>query len=69
MGVCVYGCGMLICFVSALGSHEIGRNKLPIISSITDGSNYLGFDSRSRQDEEPFFIIFSKRERERNSTT
>ena len=24
-------CGMLICFVSALGSHELGRHKLPII--------------------------------------
>ncbi len=29
--VCVYGSGMLICFVSALGSHEMGRHKLPII--------------------------------------
>ena len=28
-GVC--GCGMLICFVSALGSLEMGRHKLPII--------------------------------------
>ena len=27
-GVC--GCGMLICFVSALDSHEMGRRKLPI---------------------------------------
>ena len=24
-------CGMLICFVSALGSHEMERHKLPII--------------------------------------
>ena len=31
VGVCVYGCGMLICFVSALGSHDMGRHKLPII--------------------------------------
>ena len=31
VGVRVCGCGMLICFVSALGSHEMGRNKLPII--------------------------------------
>ena len=31
VGVCVCGCGMLICFVSALGSHEMGRHKLPII--------------------------------------
>ena len=34
-GVCVCACvcvwGMLICFVSALGSHEMGRHKLPII--------------------------------------
>ena len=30
-GVCVCGCGMLICFVSALGSHEMGRHKLSII--------------------------------------
>ena len=29
--VCVCGSGMLICFVSALGSHEMGRHKLPII--------------------------------------
>ena len=29
--VCLCGCGMLICFVSALGSHEMGRHKLPII--------------------------------------
>ena len=29
-GVCVCGSGMLICFVSALGSHEMGRHKLPI---------------------------------------
>ena len=29
--VCACGCGMLICFVSALGSHEMGRHKLPII--------------------------------------
>ena len=34
MGVCVCGCGMLICFVSALGSHEMGRHKLPIITII-----------------------------------
>ena len=27
----VCGCGMLNCFVSALGPHEIGRHKLPII--------------------------------------
>ena len=31
VGVCVCVCGMLICFVSALGSHEIGRHKLSII--------------------------------------
>ena len=31
VGVCVCGCGMLICFLSALGSHEMGRHKLPII--------------------------------------
>ena len=31
MGVCVCGCGMLIYFVSVLGSHEMGRQKLPII--------------------------------------
>ena len=31
VGVCVCGCGMLICFVSALGSHETGRHKLHII--------------------------------------
>ena len=31
MGVCVCGSGMLICFVSALGSHEMGRHKLPIL--------------------------------------
>ena len=29
--VCVCVCGMLICFVSALGSHEMGRHKLSII--------------------------------------
>ena len=29
--VCVCGSRMLICFVSALGSHEMGRHKLPII--------------------------------------
>ena len=29
--VCVCESGMLICFVSALGSHEMGRHKLPII--------------------------------------
>ena len=29
--VCVCGSGMLICFVSAQGSHEMGRHKLPII--------------------------------------
>ena len=29
--VCVCGSGMLICFVSALGSHEMGHHKLPII--------------------------------------
>ena len=29
--VCVCGSGMLICFVIALGSHEMGRHKLPII--------------------------------------
>ena len=29
VGVC--GSGMLICFVSTLGSHEMGRHKLPII--------------------------------------
>ena len=28
--VCVCGSGMLICFVSALGSHEMGRHKLLI---------------------------------------
>ena len=27
----VWVCGMVICFVSALGSHEMGRHKLPII--------------------------------------
>ena len=31
VGVCACGSGMLICFVSALGSHEMGRHKLPII--------------------------------------
>ena len=31
VGVFVCGCGMLICFVSALGSNEMGRHKLPII--------------------------------------
>ena len=31
MGVWVCGCGMLICFVSALGSHEMGCHKLPVI--------------------------------------
>ena len=34
-GVCVCvrvcGSGMFICFVSALGSHEMGRHTLPII--------------------------------------
>ena len=29
--VCVCRSGMLICFVSALGSHEMGHHKLPII--------------------------------------
>ena len=29
--VCVGGGGMLICFVSALSSHEMERHKLPII--------------------------------------
>ena len=29
--VCMCVCSMLICFVSALGSHEMGRHKLPII--------------------------------------
>ena len=29
--VCVCGCGMLICFVSALGSHKMGCHELPII--------------------------------------
>ena len=29
--VCVCGSGMLICFVSALGSHEMERHILPII--------------------------------------
>ena len=33
-GVCVCGSGMLICFVSALGAHEMGRHKLPIIMII-----------------------------------
>ena len=28
---CVCVCDMLICFLSALGSHEMGRHKLPII--------------------------------------
>ena len=28
--VCACVCGMLICFVSPLGSHEMGRHKLPI---------------------------------------
>ena len=40
VGVCVCGCGMLICFVNALGSHEMGCHKLPIIIiimlSVTD---------------------------------
>ena len=31
VGVCVCVCGMLICFVNALGSHEMGRHKVPII--------------------------------------
>ena len=34
VGVYVCGCGMLICFVSALGSHEMGCHKLPIIKHI-----------------------------------
>ena len=34
--VCVCVSGMLICFVSALGFHEMGRHKLPIIIIITD---------------------------------
>ena len=34
--VCVCGSGMLICFVSALGSHEMGRHKLPIIIIINN---------------------------------
>ena len=29
--VCVCGSGVLICYVLALGSHEMGRHKLPII--------------------------------------
>ena len=29
--VCMCVCGMLICFVSTLGSHDMGRHKLPII--------------------------------------
>ena len=33
--VCVCMCGMLICFISALGSHEMGRHKLPIIIIIS----------------------------------
>ena len=28
--VCVCGSGMLICFISALGSHEMGHHKLPV---------------------------------------
>ena len=31
---CVCVCGMLICFVSALGSHDMGRHKLPIITIV-----------------------------------
>ena len=39
VGVRVCGCGMLICFVSALGSHEMGRHKLPIIIIIIMNSS------------------------------
>ena len=35
MRVCVCVCGMLICFVSALGSHETGRHKIPVIFSVS----------------------------------
>ena len=34
VGVFVCECGMLICFVTALGSHEMGHHKLPIIINI-----------------------------------
>ena len=37
--VCVCRSGMLICFVSALGSHEMGRHKLPIIIIIIINRN------------------------------
>ena len=38
VGVFVCGCGMLFCFVSALGSHEMGRHKLPIIKAEVPGT-------------------------------
>ena len=37
--VCVCVCGMLICFVSALDSGEMGRHKLPIISFLRSFSS------------------------------
>ena len=46
--VCACVCGMLISFVSALGSHEMGRHKLPIIIIIIkqyDGMVHLSCSS------------------------
>ena len=48
VGVFVCGCGMLICFVTALGSHEMGRHKLPIIIIIVPVWVILTKMSRSK---------------------
>ena len=47
VGVCICGCGMLICLVSALGSHEMGRHKLPIIIIIKRKSVYTNISENS----------------------
>ena len=44
---CVCVCDMLICFLSALGSHEMGRHKLPIIIIFIKGIPLTAQGSRS----------------------
>ena len=43
VGVFVGVCGMLICFVIALGSHEMGSHKLPFIIIIILCAQFFGF--------------------------
>ena len=56
VGVCVCGCGMLICFVNALGSQEMGRHKLPIIIIIIVTS-VIGHRCNDENDDDTDFDV------------